>query len=118
MLPILPAILLLLFQSPANIQRMAQEGHWPAVFEAVQRLDQHDASIESETIAHLLAASNAPQLTQALVAILRWLDQPEAIASEPVLANRTAQTFQTSQSPPAEDGFVACRRTRDGPQIG
>lgn len=115
MLPILPVLLLLLFQGPANIERLAMEGRLPAALAAIQTMDAQPGS-DHEAIASLLAQSSDPELTQALYTILKWIDRPEAPARpQPIEAESERASPVPDQAETPSDGFDCCRRTRDGP---
>ena len=115
MLPILPVLLLLFFQGPANIERMAHEGRLPAAIEAIQRLD-GEASAEREAFASLLAASKDADFTQALFTILRWVDAPATTPQAAILPEGAERLpIHSVASLAISDGFQASRRSRDGP---
>jgi len=82
MLPILPALLLLILQGPSSIEKMALDGRLPAALEAISRqmeaqnhrsnkVDRSDEAV----LATLLAFSGDPDLSNALYKLLS-LDQP------------------------------------------
>lgn len=125
MLPILPALLLLILQGPSSIERMALAGRLPAALEAVSRqIESHDQSLastegaEAAVWASLLAFSGDPELSNALYRLLAldatapaaprqygfepddWVDPPSFLS--PDLAS-------------LPDAYVQCRRSRDGP---
>jgi hypothetical protein len=116
MLPILPALLLLLFQGPAHFERSLGLGRLPA---EVQHLHHSGSRTDSEAIAQLIAAGNDPELTQALFAIFRWIDRPAepAPVSAPI---QNRPTVAIDAEPPGRlaQGFAHSARTRDGPFAG
>ena len=108
MLPILPALLLLFLQGPANIERLAHEGRLPAALEAVQRIEGHsDASL-----AALLAASSTTELSSALLALFRLSETTPQAAREPI-EDRLEYPDIPARKP--FWGFASCQRSRDGP---
>jgi hypothetical protein len=118
MLPILPAILLLLFQGPANIERLALEGRLPAAIQAVQHMDQQRSQAEREAIASLLAASQDPDLARALFTIFNWMDEQVPAPQPRIILARTAPPLDPGPKLTLEEGFQDCRRSRDGPAVG
>ncbi|HVT13414.1 MAG TPA: hypothetical protein VHE55_14200 [Fimbriimonadaceae bacterium] len=121
MLPLLPALILLLLQGPANVERMAGSGQLPG---ALQALHRQMASTPSETckaeevvFASLLAVSSDKDMSRILLRLLTFIEPPDAERT-PIPAS-----FEES-SPPApippslgapQDGYFDCRRSRDGP---
>jgi len=81
MLPILPALLLLILQGPSSIEKMALDGRLPAALEAISRQmeannNRSNAVERSDeaVLATLLAFSGDPDLSNALYKLLS-LDQ-------------------------------------------
>lgn len=126
MLPLLPALILLLLNGPANIERLAEGGALPAALAAIQqRIDtpQTRGSLQARAdhlaMASLLSLSGDPQISRALARLLAFnvvSDEPK-----PVPAGVTAEPEDT-EPPPIErslgkpqDGFLRCQRSRDGP---
>ena len=106
MLPILPAILLLFLQGPANIERLAHEGRLPAAIEAVHSDDR--------AIAALLAASHS-ELSHALLALIDWSESE----SKPI-KKQEISTFVAIVPHPitaTSSGFTTSQRSRDGPVL-
>lgn len=86
MLPLLPALILLLLHGPAKIERMADGGALPAALAAMQRrmgCDQQTALSQVKTnqyaLASLLSMRGDPQLRQALIQILTISDRGSRI---------------------------------------
>jgi hypothetical protein len=82
MLPILPALLLLILQGPSSIEKMALDGRLPAALEAISRhmeAQNHRSNkverSDEAVLATLLAFSSDPDLSNALYKLLS-LDQP------------------------------------------
>jgi hypothetical protein len=126
MLPILPALLLLILQGPSSIEKMALDGRLPAALEAVSRRmeaqDHRSGSIEkadAAVLASLLALSNDPDLSKALFCLLALdapLDAPAVslgIAEEPSREPRSLPI--DSDAPRVPDGWFENQRSRDGP---
>lgn len=109
MLPILPALLLLFLQGPANIERLALEGRLPMVLEAAHRLDAQD----EKAFAALFAASNTTELSSAILALMQWTESE----SVPSPAKPIAVFAAIDTRPPLaiKEGFRCCQRSRDGP---
>jgi hypothetical protein len=124
MLPILPALLLLILQGPSSIERMALEGRLPAALQAASRqIESQDRNLgtteeaEAAVWASLLAIGGDPELSGALYRLLSLdagtpepsrlvKDEPEGWLDSPPIPSPDA-------SLPEE--FVQCRRSRDGP---
>jgi hypothetical protein len=113
MLPILPVLLLLLFQGPANFERLALEGRLPAAIEAVQRMDTPPS--EREAYASLLAASKDPEFTRAIFNLLKWVEPNEKPLEQPLEPGLLP--IGIGESPPLQDGFKTSQRSRDGPAL-
>jgi hypothetical protein len=82
MLPILPALLLLILQGPTSIEKMALDGRLPAALDAISRKmegQSHSSRVaeraDEAVLATLLAFSGDPDLSHALYTLLS-LDQP------------------------------------------
>ncbi|MEZ0327005.1 MAG: hypothetical protein ACAH95_13980 [Fimbriimonas sp.] len=113
MLPILPVILLLLLQGPANVERMALQGRLPAVIEAIQRMDAPQN--EKEAFVSLLAASQDAELTHALFSILKWTEPAATVTAKPLSIEPTFVAIEPRQRMALSGGFVKGNRSRDGP---
>jgi hypothetical protein len=125
MLPILPALLLLILQGPSSIERMALDGRLPAALEAVSRqIESHDRSLgssenaEAAVWASLLAFSGDPELSGALYRLLSLdaavIPQPTSDGMEPDDWVDPPK-YQRSGTFTLPDAYVQCRRSRDGP---
>jgi len=121
MLPLLPALLLLLLQGPSNFERLSVDGRLPAALEAFHReLAQPNKPQLSEqdenALASLLAAGIDVQLSQAFLALFQRSEiqpsRPAAFQEEPASID-SKDTLGNLQ-----EGFSQCRRTRDGPAHG
>ena len=125
MLPILPALLLLILQGPSSLERMALDGRLPAALQAVTRqienADANFAEIEDADVAvwaSILAFSGDPELSGALYRLLS-LDataipmrrhvgfEPDDWVAPPA--------FRTPDQKSLPDAYIQCRRSRDGP---
>jgi hypothetical protein len=118
MLPFLPAILLLLLQGPSNIERLAVQGRLPAALDAVCRtMGQTPTLREAEQVvlASLLAAGEDPQLSDALLAILRSERTRRVSSSEPLVERTPIPS--PDRDPPLPEGFARSQRVRDGPLL-
>lgn len=107
MFPILPVLILLLLQGPSNVERLAREGRLPAALEAVHqelRLPAPDRTQREETVLVSLMALLGP-----------GEPEPPAPKSLREIPTRIDIPVVVAPIPPA--GFVACRRTRDGPFV-
>ncbi len=115
MLPILPVILLLLLQGPANVERMALQGRLPAVIEAIQRMD--TPKDEQEALVSLLAASQDRELAHALLSILKWTETAP-VRPQVLLPEEPAFVPIEHQQPMLlTGGFAKGNRSRDGPSM-
>jgi hypothetical protein len=126
MLPLIPALILLLLNGPANIERLAEVGALPAALAAIQqRIDspsrQTVASARADqlALASLLSMSADPQLSRALAQIFSI-----QVANEPVASVKPAELIEadTGEPPPVaqcigkpHDGYLNSQRSRDGP---
>ncbi|MBC8065182.1 MAG: hypothetical protein H7Y17_10155 [Chlorobia bacterium] len=126
MLPILPALLLLILQGPSSIERMALDGRLPAALEAVTRQlegqDHRNTSVEKSdaaVLASLLAFSSDPGLSHALFQILN-VDQPiDALRTIPFGADEPDSdwnlNFYADEPSAVPEEILECQRSRDGP---
>jgi len=126
MLPILPALLLLILQGPSSIERMALDGRLPAALEAISRqmeAQNHRSNAversDEAVLATLLAFSSDPDLSNALYKLLS-LDQPaDQVRSD----LKDLSDTEPERSPIMSSGDVpvlpvVClesQRSRDGP---
>ena len=125
MLPILPALLLLILQGPSSIEKMALDGRLPAALEAVSRQmeaqDHRSGSIEradATVLASLLALSGDPNLSHALIQLLS-LDQGFTCpGGEPPIRQEESIERGRVESDPVPIRPQPCldsQRSRDGP---
>jgi hypothetical protein len=115
MLPILPVLILLMFQGPATSERLALHGYLPEALHAIHQRLEAQPDRESEVLSELIAASQDPQLTQALIAMLRLVDARQP-ANEPLPVEPWKFVpIDSPEPPPPIDGYQTCRRSRDGP---
>ena len=124
MLPLLPALLLLILQGPSSVERMALDGRLPAALEAIHRqMESQDhkspsvSKADEAMLASLLALSVDPQVSHALIKLLS-LGEP-ALTRKPTIA---IEAQAESPPPIAEcdsavpvEGFAESQRSRDGP---
>jgi hypothetical protein len=127
MLNLLPALLLLLLNGPANIERMAEGGALPAALASIQqRIDSPDRQVSAAAradqmaLASLLSMSGDPRMSQALARIFCL-----NIVCEPVPSAKPEKLLDEesgSEPPPVvrvdgqpRDGFLDSQRSRDGP---
>ncbi|HJP84044.1 MAG TPA: hypothetical protein VJ835_11125 [Fimbriimonadaceae bacterium] len=125
MLPILPALLLLILQGPSSIEKMASDGRLPAALQAVSRQMEANSSrtatykeADAAVLASLLTLGADSDLSQALLTLLSLdVDEPSTMTVPP-------QREESDDPPPKPEfngpdtrsGFETCRRTRDGPR--
>lgn len=119
MLPLLPALILLLLQGPSNVERLALEGRLPAALQAVHAtLDRPALPAEEQrkVLAQLLSVSSDAELTRVFASLLALVtDDPETKDAETPGEERSAPTLPTETRARVPDGFLACQRSRDGP---
>ena len=119
MLPLLPALILLLLQGPSNFERLVVDGRLPAALEAIHR---QMASSESEQLsdrdqqelASLLSGGIDSQLSHAFLALFKKhepANQPRQVASNS--QNSRVPDLDLPHGP--RDGFERSQRSRDGP---
>lgn len=125
MLPILPALLLLILQGPSSIEKMALDGRLPAALEAVSRRmeaqDHRSGSIEkadAAVLASLLALSGDPDLSHALIQLLS-LDQGPDTSGKAKLRKLDEWIervrLDTNSEPILPEPSLESQRSRDGP---
>lgn len=126
MLPILPALLLLILQGPSSIEKMALEGRLPAALEAIgrqmesknHRVGALDSSNEA-VLATLWAFSGDPGLSKALYKLLTLDQEQDSDTQSPsVLSVETDESptaFPNGRHGPLPGQFSECQRSRDGP---
>jgi len=119
MLPLLPALILLILQGPANIERLACDGHLPAALKAIHRHMRKPEAKEADNVllASLLAVSSDREMSEALQHLLALTSPPE----EPQVATPAPEPEASPPiSAPAhlgapQDGHGTSQRSRDGP---
>jgi hypothetical protein len=121
MLPLLPALILMLLQGPSNFERFAVDGRLPAALEAIHRQmamtgTERLSEREEQALASLIAAGSSAQLTRALMSFF-WLDDEKPRLTTPISRDPSRPVACTCESPPPQDGFERSQRTRDGPAI-
>lgn len=125
MLPILPALLLLILQGPSSIEKMALDGRLPAALEAVSRRmeaqDHRSGSMEkadAAVLASLLALSGDPDLSHALIQLLS-LDQGSDNSGKAKLRKLDEWVervrLDTKSEPILPEPSLESQRSRDGP---
>jgi len=118
MLPLLPALILLLLQGPAGIQRMASNGQLPGALDAlhrqIARSPESTRSADEVVLASLLAVSGDKTMSRALMQLLVCI-QPD----EPKKATTVREESPPVAIPPSlgtpQDGYLDGRLSRDGP---
>jgi len=81
MLPLLPALLLLLLQGPSNIERLAQDGRLPEALDSLHRQMFVSPGAADLAMSSLLQMSGDASLAQALATLLATPEGPEAARS-------------------------------------
>jgi len=119
MLPLLPALILLLLQGPSSFERLVVDGRLPAALEAMHRQMANPGSEklsdrDQEVLATLLAASGDGPLNHSFFAYL--LNREERNQAQVIVADESRAPIDLcGDSPPPQDGFERYARTRDGP---
>jgi hypothetical protein len=126
MLPILPALLLLILQGPSSIEKMALDGRLPAALEAINRQmeaqDHRLSAIEradEAVLATLLAIGGDPDLSHALFKLLaldQSADSVDRPVPEPSDVADECQAFQTDETSALPVVSIESQRSRDGPR--
>ncbi|MGV3614520.1 MAG: hypothetical protein ACO1SV_04210 [Fimbriimonas sp.] len=118
MLPLLPAILLLLLQGPSNVERLAAQGRLPAALNAVYGTVGETPTLreaEQVVLASLLAAGEDPRLSDALLAIFRMERERREAPPAPTGELQVRPDVGDDVRLPRE-GFERSQRVRDGPR--
>jgi len=118
MLPILPALILLLLQGPSNVERLAREGRLPAALDAVHRdIDRGQAcrSMQSQAVIASLLATHDAQLSSALYALLTPNDEPSELPKK-ATPGEPKSVVLPGEGPAPQEGYSRGSRTRDGPR--
>jgi hypothetical protein len=125
MLPLLPALILLLLQGPAGIERMASNGQLPSALNALHRhiANSHEKTTAADEVvfASLLAAGQDRGMSCALLKLLTSVDVVFVDTGE--LAPKSLDDPEDHGIPirPAprlgalSNGYFTCQRSRDGP---
>ena len=127
MLPLLPALILLLLNGPANIERLAEGGALPAAIAAVQQKvaaapnsNFAQARADQLALASLLSLSGDPQLSKALAHIFAM--HVDCDVQPSVQPDGLVQEEKGNEPPPiarsigdTREGFLNSQRSRDGP---
>ena len=124
MLPLLPALILLLLKGPAGLERLAWDGQLPhqlraSALDALHRqIARSPEKTDGRVFASLLAARGDKDMS---LALLRILSCAAPIEPEPTLSHVPVQDAIApridvpSRLGTPQDGYFACRRSRDGP---
>jgi hypothetical protein len=129
MLPLLPALILLILQGPTNVERMAMDGRLPAALQAIHHQmessgEQRAALSKADGVAlvSLLAMSGDPQFTRALGRLLAISGADAFDELPPARARIEIEGADRGDPPPCprlvgnlQDGFILSQRSRDGP---
>jgi len=121
MLPLLPALILLLLQGPSSFERLAVDGRLPAALEAINRQIVQPGSEklserEEQALASLIAAGTSAELTRVLMSFL-WQDGAKPQTSKPIDLESSRPIVCHLNCLSLQDGFERSQRTRDGPTI-
>ncbi len=121
MLPLLPALILLLLQGPSNFERLAIGARLPEALEAIHRQMSEPGSSslargDEQALADLIATKSGAELTQALISFL--CGRPEIVRDRQNLVEHVPTgSFPEPSTSSASDGFARSQRSRDGPAI-
>lgn len=114
MLPLIPALLMLILNGPATADRPIQAAHWVEAIKALHACVDR-AKTGADIQEELLEYSGSPEFAHALYKLLvtaDGVDEGPKAASEPV----ERPTIRPNDAPIAlPDGFIDGRRSRDGP---
>ena len=120
MFPLLPALILLLLNGPASIERLAADGRLPAALASVQARAEQTKSLSR---ADELALASLLTLDGSTAdALFRLLASDSLIGEEPARALIDLEVEQTPPAVPPElgdpqDGQGTSRNSRDGPLV-
>ena len=116
MLPLLPALLLLLLQGPSNIERLAQAGRLPEALDSLHRQIFVSPAAADLAMTSLLQMSGDESLAQALATLLGSSEAPPQTPATPARVEEIGAPAPVDRSAIATDeGYSENRRTRDGP---
>lgn len=112
MLPLIPALLMLILNGPATAEQPSRSAQWNAVFRAYASAQRSDVHVEIPQ--ELIANSSNAQFAHALVSLLiQSLDRDEPAKAEAIRTPFVPiNPLFSDRTPP---GFEDCRRSRDGP---
>lgn len=118
MFPLLPALILLLLNGPANLERLAADGRLPAALASVQaRADQAKNLSRADELALASLLTLDGSTADALFRLLASDSLISENREEPLVAPEVDQT--PPDVPPElgdpHDGLGTCRNSRDGP---
>jgi hypothetical protein len=120
MLPILPAILLLILNGPAGVERL---GHDAALTQLRQGSSMHASVEDAHFIASILALDSDEQASQALLGlilsgyVIDFQDSAPLVGGAPPLEQPDPPIPGRSWTP-AHPPLLSQGRTRDGPSAG
>ena len=126
MLPILPALILLILQGPTNVERLVRDGRLPEALASISRQIESrptsgsqsmQAAAKSVALASLLTLGNDPELASALVHMLA-LPEPVVESVPEVHSDEDVQAgipLERGTGQCLLDGFAESQRSRDGP---
>jgi len=107
MLPLLPAILLLLMQGPAGLERLARDGRLPASLESWRQLPEQNSS--------RIRVSDA-RIAQVLVSLLQE-SHPAPVVNPPEAPEEPLAVIPANPIlGQARDGYDQVEKSRDGPR--
>src|ERR1044072_6238323 len=120
MLPLLPALILLLLQGSAGSQRLSC-GHLPGAIEALHRqmsVSPESRRVADEVFATLLVRSGSKDFSRALLQALDLISEPETETAPTLVVEDESHPI----TPPhclgsPQEACYDCRRSRDGPVL-
>ena len=130
MLSLIPAILLLAFHGPSAVERFGHDGRLPEALRALERVwAPQDADAEGEgdrpdkqrrALASLVAMAGDPAFSQAVSQLFGFDSEVLEKSDGSDLSNAFDESRQESgtqnvSAGETSEGFLTCRRTRDGP---
>lgn len=117
MLPILPALILLLLQGHSNLERLAREGRLPMGLDAIYRdVDQPELarSMASDSVFASLLASRDAQLSS-ILSVLLGPSKPQEPSRSVAPSEEPRAATPSVKFEALHPGFAKGSRTRDGP---
>ncbi len=115
MLPLLPALLLLLLQGPSNIERLAQDGRLPEALDSLHRQMFVSPGAADLAMSSLLQMSGDESLAQALATLLSTPDAPAMTAPQNQGDEIALPVLPSRERVAVAEGLSENRRSRDGP---